>query len=104
MRSVVELWDSDETPIAKIAWLKGPKKPRDVLRGAEKPPIDVSLETLEKMGLIRVLEPIKISSAKDVKRIPKDIDAVLIGDAEDWLADESLLDSLASPNVPLLAE
>ena len=104
MRSIAELWDSDETPIAKMAWVKGPKKPRDVLRCTEKPPIDVSLEALEKMGLIRVLEPIKISSPKDVERIPKDIDAILIGDAEDALADESILDSLASLNVPLLAE
>ena len=104
MRSAMEIWDSDETPIAKIAWVKGPEKPRDKLRSAEKPPIDVSLEALEKKRLIKVLKPIKISSPKDVKKIPENADALLIGDSEDWLADESLLDSLASLNKPLLAE
>lgn len=104
MRSAIEIWDSDETPIAKIAWVKGPEKPRDKLSSAEKPPIDVSLEALEKKRLIKVLEPIRISSPKDMKKIPENVDALLIGDSEDWLADESLLDSLASLNKPLLAE
>jgi len=104
MKSALEIWDSDETPIAKIAWVRGPKKPRDLLRSTEKPPIDVSLEALEKMGLVKVLEPIKISSPEDVKKISDDVDAILIGDSEDWLADESLLDALASLNKPLLVE
>ncbi|OYT54956.1 MAG: hypothetical protein B6U76_06885 [Desulfurococcales archaeon ex4484_217_2] len=104
MKKALEIWDSDETPLAKTAWVKGPKKPRDVLRSKEIPPEDVSLDALKRKGLVEVLEPIEIRKAEDIEKIPEDVDAILIGDSEDWFAEDSILEKLVLLNKPLLVE
>ncbi len=104
MKSALEIWDTSETPLAKIAWVRGPKKPRDVMRNMEVPPKNVSLDALEKEGLIIALKPVEIKHPEDVKKIPNNIDAILIRDSEDWLVDDKILDALAALNKPILME
>ena len=104
MKKALEIWNSNETPLAKITWVKGPKKPRDVLRSKEIPPEDVSLDALKRKGLVEVLEPIEIKRGEDVEKIPEDVDAILIGDSEDWFAEDSILEKLVLLNKPLLVE
>ncbi|MCD6488745.1 MAG: hypothetical protein J7K21_05930 [Desulfurococcales archaeon] len=104
MKSALELWSSDVLPVAKYTWVLGPKKPRDQVRKKEIPPVDVGIDTLVKKGVIELLEPIRVDSVEDVKKIPDDIDAILLGDMEDWLVDEEILEALASKNKPFIAE
>lgn len=104
IKNALEVWDTDELPVAKLEWVHGPRKPRDLIRKIEPPIEDVSIEILEKKGLIKVLEPLKISAPEDVSKIPSDVDALIMGDMEDWLVDEEILDALASINKPIIYE
>ena len=104
MESALERWLSDETPIAKQTWVFGPKKPRDQLRNQELPPKDVHIEKLVESGLIHVLPQIKIKKREDVRNIPEDADLLVIGDMEDWMAPEEILDELALLKKPIMPE
>lgn len=104
LKGALELWATEETPLAKYAWVGGPPKPRDVLRSKEIPPRDVSLQALEREGVVEVLMPIAVRSPEDVDRVPKDADLIVIGDAEDWFADDAILNKIASLGKPILAE
>ncbi len=104
LKSALEIWDSDKTPVAKDAWVHGPKKPRDVIRGEEPSPCDVSLEALARQGLVELLPPIIIEKRDDVRKVPNDVDLVVINDSGDWFADNGILDELAALGKPIAPE
>ncbi|WP_461866815.1 hypothetical protein [Thermococcus sp.] len=104
MESALERWLSDETPIAKQTWVFGPKKPRDQLRKEELPPKDLHIEKLVESGLIHMLPQIKIKKRGDVKSILDDADLLVIGDMEDWMAPEEILDELALLKKPIMPD
>ena len=104
IRNALEIWNSDELPVAKLEWVNGPRKPRDVLRKKEVPLINVSMEALKEEGLADFLPPIRINGPEDVNSIPEDVDALVMGDMEDWLADDNILDSLVKLGKPIIYE
>ncbi|WP_461864334.1 L-arabinose isomerase family protein [Thermococcus sp.] len=104
MESALERWLSDETPIAKQTWVFGPKKPRDQLRNEELPPRDVHIEKLAEEGIVEVLPQIRIKKKEDVDNIPEDSDLLVIGDMEDWMASEEILDALARLGKPIMPQ
>ena len=104
LRTAFDYWATEETLLARDAWVKGVKKPRDLLRGKEPPPKDVSLRALEREGLLEVLEPITVNSVDDLKGVPPDVDLIVIGDSEDWFADDKILQGIAELGKPVMAE
>jgi hypothetical protein len=42
LKSALNFWATEETLLARDVWVKGPQKPRDVLRSKEIPPQDCS--------------------------------------------------------------
>ncbi len=104
MKSALEIWLSNDTPIARQTWVYGPKKPRDQLRTQEIPVDNVGLERLSEDGIVQVRSPLKVESASDVGSIPEDTDVILIGDMEDWMAPDDVLDELAALGKPIMPE
>lgn len=103
MQSMYELW-TQEPVVAAEAWVKGPIKPREALRIKEVPPEDVSLETLQKKGMIEVCEPLKVESPEDLEKVPEDVDFIIIGKTEDFFVQDAILEKLISLGKPILAE
>jgi len=104
IRSALELWDTDELPVAKLEWVHGPRKPRDLIRKAQLPMEDVSIDALKDRGLINVLEPLKINVSEDIAKISDDVDALIMGDMEDWLVDEEILEAIVNRGKPIIYE
>jgi hypothetical protein len=104
MKSALEYWSSDELPVAKYTWVYGPKKPRDQVRSREIPPENVELENLVEKGIVSLMEPVEIQDVFDVNKLSEDADAYIVGDMEDWLTDEELLEAIARKGKPLIAE
>jgi len=104
MKSALEFWSSDELPVAKYTWVYGPKKPRDQVRAVETPPENVDIKNLVERGLVSLLEPVEVHSIPDVSKLSDDADAYVIGDMEDWLTSEELLEAIARRGKPLIAE
>ncbi len=104
MKSALEYWSSDELPVAKYTWVYGPKKPRDQFRAKEFTPIDVGLDSLVKNNLVKLLDPVEINHVDDVEKLSDEADAYIIGDMEDWLTDEEILEAIARKGKPLIAE
>jgi len=104
MKSALEFWSTDELPVAKYTWVYGPKKPRDQLRAKEFSPVNVGLDSLAKSNLVDVLEPVEVNCVDDAKKLSGEADAYIIGDMEDWLVDEEILEAIAHRGRPLIAE
>ncbi|MET1160404.1 MAG: hypothetical protein ABWW65_05530 [Thermoprotei archaeon] len=104
MKSALEYWSSDTLPVAKYTWVYGPKKPRDQIREQEIPDEKVDIQTLVEKGLITLLDTVEISTITDVEKLSNDADAYIVGDMEDWLTDEELLEAIARKGKPLIAE
>ncbi len=104
IRNALEIWNTDELPVAKLEWVNGPRKPRDIMRRKEPPLINVSKEEIEKEGLAKFLPTIRINGPEDIKSIREDVDALVMGDMEDWLADDAILDSLVELGKPIIYE
>jgi len=87
--------------IAPIMWSPG----RQVALRPEGLPVeDVSLESLEKKGLIELLPPLEVEKKEDVKNISEEVDAILVGGNRAYYAKEEILDEIASLNKPLIAD
>lgn len=104
IRSALELWDTDELPVAKLEWVHGPRKPRDLIRKAQLPIEDVSVNALASKGIVEVHKPLKINDPEDVSKIPNDVDALIMGDMEDWLVDEEVLEAIVDRGKPIIYE
>jgi len=104
IKSALELWNTDELPVAKLEWVHGPRKLRDLIRKAQPPVEDVSIEALINKGLIKVLEPLKINDPGDANKISDDVDALIMGDMEDWLVDEEILEAIVNKGKPIIYE
>ncbi|MGB9760578.1 MAG: L-arabinose isomerase family protein [Candidatus Bathyarchaeales archaeon] len=104
LKSALNFWATEETLLARDAWVKGPQKPRDVLRSKEIPSQDCSLEALSKNGLIEILTPLTIQNTGDVEKIPHDVDLIVMSDTSDWFAEDFILEKIASLGKPIIAE
>ncbi len=104
MKSALEYWSSDELPVAKYTWVYGPKKPRDQVRAKEIPSENVELKSLVEKGLVSLLDTVEVHDIADTDKLSKDADAYIIGDMEDWLTNEELLEAIARKGKPLIAE
>lgn len=92
--------------MAAEAWVKGATKPRDTLRIKEVPPEDVSLEALQKKGIVEVCEPLRVGVPEDIEKVPRDVDFIVIGrlDMMDMSGQNAVLEKLISLGKPILAE
>jgi len=79
--------------IAPVMWSKGQQV---ALRPEGLPAEDVSPESLENKGLIELLPPLEVERKKGVKNISEEMDAILIGGARAYHAEEEILDEIAS--------
>jgi hypothetical protein len=104
IKSALEFWATEETPLARDAWVKGIQKPRDILRSKEIPPQDCSLEALSRKGLVEVLPSLTIQNVEDVEKIPRDIDLIIMSDMSDWFAEDSVLEKITALGKPIVAE
>ncbi|MGB9764444.1 MAG: L-arabinose isomerase family protein [Candidatus Saccharicenans sp.] len=101
--SMYELW-LKKPVMAAEAWVRGTRKPREVIRENETPPEDLSLPALEKRGMIEVAPPLKVQSAEDLKKIPADVDFFIIGETGDLFVPDEILEKLSSFGKPIMAE
>lgn len=88
--------------ICPIMWKSS--GPHVALRQEGSPVEDVSPESLEKKGLIELLPPLEVERKEDVKNIPEDVDAILVGSDRAYYTKEEILDEIASLNKPLIAD
>jgi len=104
LKSAWEVWATEETLLARDAWVKGVRKPRDLLREEERPKRDVSLATLEREGLVEVLPSMTVREVSDLRKIPRDVDLIVIEDSGDWFAPDEILEGIAKLGKPIIAE
>jgi L-fucose isomerase-like protein len=104
LKSGLDFWSTEDTLLARDAWVMGPKKPRDVLRSEEVPPHDMSLQALEREGMLELLETITVERGEDIDKVPQNADLIIVGDTEDWFANDSILEKIASLGKPIVAE
>ncbi|MBC7364882.1 MAG: hypothetical protein H5U07_10165, partial [Candidatus Aminicenantes bacterium] len=101
--SMYELW-LKKPVMAAEAWVRGTRKPREIIREKEVPPEDLSLTALEKNGLIEVAPPLKIQSSEDLEKIPADVDFFIIGETGDLFVPDEILQRLSAFGKPIMAE
>ena len=101
--SMYELW-LKKPVMAAEAWVKGTRKPREVIREKEIPPEDLSLAALEKKGLVEVAPPLKVKSSEDLQKIPAGVDFFIIGETGDLFVPDEILQKLSAFGKPIMAE
>jgi hypothetical protein len=101
--SMYELW-LKKPVMAAEAWVRGTRKPREIIREQELPPEDLSLQALEKKGAVEVKPPLKVQSIEDLEKIPADVDFFIIGETGDLFVPDEILEKLSSFGKPIMAE
>jgi len=102
-KSMYDFW-TQKPVMAAEAWVKGPSKPREVLRDEEAPPEDMSLETLQEKGIVEIAEPLRVQAPKDLENVPEDVDFFIVGETENLFVQDAILEKLISLDRPILAE
>jgi hypothetical protein len=102
-KDMFTLW-SQAPPVAAEGWVKALPKPRNELRKKEKPLEDVSLESLQKKGLVEIQKCIEVKGPRDLEKVPGNVDFFVVNADESLFTQDSILEKLISLGKPILAK